>query len=49
MMKSSTIYKPIDIFKNIKSLELITGQPNDDRHSNFQVYKYLCNFQGDLI
>ena len=32
MMKSLTIYKPIDIFKDIKRLEVIIGQPNEDRH-----------------
>ena len=49
MMKSLTNYKPIDILKTLRGLELIIGQPNDDRHNNFQQYKYLCIFQGDLI
>ena len=49
MMKSLTMYKPIDIFKDIKRLELIIGQPNDDRNKKIQQYKYLYNFQGDSI
>ena len=39
MIKSLTIYKPIDInkyfLKTFRGLELIIGQPNDERHSNF--------------